>query len=220
MANISKKEFIEIEYTGTIKEDNSIFDTTDEKVAKENHVHGHDFSPKVICVGEGHVLKGLEDNLEGKEIGKEYDVEVKPEDGFGMKNPKLIQLIPTNKFKQQNIMPQPGLQINIDGMMGLIKTVSGGRTMVDFNHPLAGKELKYKVKINRKVEDDKEKLSGYIKLTLGTDDFKVDIKEGNAEVSFKKGIPEGMQLEFEKKIKELIPGIKKVGFKVLEEKNK
>jgi len=220
MVNILKKDFIEIEYTGSIKEDNSIFDTTDEKVAKDNHVHGHDFSPKIICIGEGHVLKGLDENLVGKEIGKEYDIEISPKNGFGMKNPKLIQLIPTNKFKQQKIHPQPGLQINIDGMMGLIKTVSGGRTMVDFNHPLAGKELKYKVKTNRKIEDDKEKLSGYIKLMLGINDFKADINEGQATIRYKKEIPEQMQQELEKKIKELIPEIKKVKYIIIEEKNK
>jgi|TARA_Y100000031_G_C8203525_1_gene377458 FKBP-type peptidyl-prolyl cis-trans isomerase SlyD len=218
---ISKKDFIEIEYTGKVKEDGTIFDTTDEKIAKENNLHGHDFSPVVVCVGEGHVLPGIDKDIEGKEVGKEYEIDIKPEDAFGNKDAKLIHLIPTNKFKQQNIQPMPGMQLNIDGMMGTIKTVSGGRTMVDFNHPLAGKELHYKVKINKKIDDDKEKLGSVINLTLGTKDFKVDLNEGNAKISLKTEIPKEIHETMENKVKELIPTIKKVEFLVeKEQKNK
>lgn len=212
MAEISKGDFVEIEYTGKIKEDGAVFDTTYEKVAKENHLHGHDFGPIVICIGEEHVLRGIDKNLEGKETGKEYDINLKPEDAFGSKNAKLIQLMPTNKFKQQNIQPMPGLQVNIDGIAGTIKTVSGGRTLVDFNHPLAGKELVYHVKVNRKVTDDKEKLKGYVKLSLGTKDFSAEVKESNAKITLKTDIPEEAKDEISKKLAELIPSIKKAEF--------
>jgi len=219
MSVLKKGDFVEIEYTGKVKEGNIIFDTTDEKVAKEHNLHGHDFSPQVICVGEEQALPGIDKNLEGKEIGKEYDIEIKPEDAFGNKNAKLIQLIPTNKFKQQNIQPMPGLQINIDGMVGIVKTVSGGRTMIDFNHPLAGKDLLYKIKINKKIEDDKEKLKGYVKLSLGMKDFNAEIKEGNAKITLKTEIPNEAKEKLSEKITELIPSIKKTEF-IIEKKEK
>jgi len=212
MTNVSKGEFIEIEYTGRLKDENIIFDTTDEKIAKENNLEGSDYSPVVMCVGEGQVLSGIDKNLEGKEIGKEYDIIIKPEDGFGSKNAKLIQLIPTNKFKQQNIQPMPGLQINIDGMVGLVKTVSGGRILVDFNHPLSGKNLLYKVKINRKVTDDKEKLSGFVRLSFGTKDFEIEINEGNAKITLKTEVPKQAEEKLNEDIIKLIPSIKKVEF--------
>jgi FKBP-type peptidyl-prolyl cis-trans isomerase 2 len=173
MAVISKKDFVEIEYTGRLKEENIVFDTTDEKVAKENNLQGGEYGPVVICVGENQVLKGIDKNLEGKEIGKEYSLKIPPEDAFGTKDAKLIQLIPTNKFKQQNIQPMPGMQLNIDGIMGTVKTVSGGRTLVDFNHPLSGREMSYTVKVNKKITDDNEKLAGYLRLSLGTKDFEL-----------------------------------------------
>ena len=100
METVKKRDFVEIEYTGKIKEGNVIFDTTDEKVAKENNLHGHDFSPAIICLGEEQVLKGIDKNLEGKDIGKEYEFDIDPEDAFGKKNAKLIQLIPTAKFRK------------------------------------------------------------------------------------------------------------------------
>ena len=212
MTIVSKKDFVEIEYTGKLKEENIIFDTTNEAVAKEHNLSGSaSYSPVIICIGEQQILKGIDKNLEGKEIGKEYDVDIKPEDAFGNKNAKLIQLIPTNKFKQQKIQPMPGMQMNIDGMLGTVKTVSGGRTLVDFNHPLAGKELLYKIKINRKITDDKEKLFSYLKLSIGKD-FDAKIDNNNAKINLKKEIPREVQEMLSKKITELIPNIKKVEF--------
>ena len=79
MEPIKKQDFVEIEYTGKLKEENIIFDTTDEKVAKENKLHGHDYGPIIICVGEEQLLKGIDKNIEGKEIGKEYDIDVNPD---------------------------------------------------------------------------------------------------------------------------------------------
>jgi FKBP-type peptidyl-prolyl cis-trans isomerase 2 len=221
METIKKHDFVEIEYTGKLKDENIIFDTTDEKIAKENKLHGHDYGPAVICVGEQQLLKGLDKNIEGKETGKEYNIDVKPEDAFGKKNAKLIQLIPTSKFRQQKIQPMPGMQLNIDGLAGTVKTVSGGRTLVDFNHPLAGKELSYKIKINKKITDDREKLSSYIKLSLGTKDFKAEITDSNAKISLKNEIPTEAKGRLSKKITELIPEIKKVEFTIGEDsKNK
>jgi len=76
MEKVSKKDFIEIEYTGKIKEDNTIFDTTDEDIAKENNLETHSgYEPIIICVGEEQLLKGIDGNLEGNDIGKEYDIE-------------------------------------------------------------------------------------------------------------------------------------------------
>ena len=214
METVKKRDFVEIEYTGKIKEGNVIFDTTDEKVAKENNLHGHDFSPAIICLGEEQVLKGIDKNLEGKDVGKEYEFDINPEDAFGKKNAKLIQLVPTAKFRQQSIQPMPGMQLNIDGMVGTVKTVSGGRTLVDFNHPLAGKELSYKVRINKKVIDEKEKLSGYIKLALGTKDFEATVENGNAKITLKNEMPKEIQEELSEKITELMPEIKKAEFTI------
>jgi FKBP-type peptidyl-prolyl cis-trans isomerase SlyD len=115
----------------------------------------------------------------------------------------------------------PGMQLNIDGVVGTVKIASGGRTLVDFNHPLAGKELSYKIKINKKITDDKEKLKGYLKLSLGTKDFETEINNSNAKISLKNEIPEEVKEKLSKKITELIPNIKKAEFIVTKnEKNK
>ena len=157
MTIIKEHDFVEIEYTGRIKEDGAVFDTTEENVAKENGLYDKkgNYSPIVICVGKNKILKALEEQIIGKETGNKYTFEIKRENAFGKKDAKLIRLIPTNKFRQQNIQPLPGLQLNIDGVFGVIKTVSGGRCLVDFNHPLAGKDIVYTVNLNKVVKDTK-----------------------------------------------------------------
>ena len=156
----------------------------------------------------------------GKDIGKEYDIDINPEDAFGNKNAKLIQLIPTSKFKQQNIQPMPGLQLNLDGMVGTIKTVSGGRTLVDFNHPLSGKDLIYKIKIIKKITDDTEKLIGFLKISLGTKDIDAEINDNKAKVKIKKEIPKEAEERLKNRILELIPAIKVIEFTIGQQKNK
>jgi FKBP-type peptidyl-prolyl cis-trans isomerase 2 len=220
---IKKRDFVEIEYTGKLKEEDIVFDTTDEEVAKKNNLHNHgaSFGPVIICVGEEQILKGIDKTLEGKDTGKEYETDIVPEDAFGNKNAKLIQLIPTSKFKKQNVQPLPGMQVNIDGMVGTIKTVSGGRTLVDFNHPLAGKVLSYKIKVNRLVTDDKERLDGYAKLSLGLKDFNAEINGENASIAIKTELPQDLQVKLKGKIMAAMPKLKHVEFTIAKElKNK
>ena len=220
---MKKGDFIELEYTGKVKDMDLVFDTTSEKEAKENNIHDAkaSYGPVVICIGQNHVIKGLDEQLEGKEPGKKYHIELSPEQGFGKKNAKLIQLVATSKFIKQKINPMPGLQVNIDGMMGMIRTVSGGRTLVDFNHPLAGKELAYDFKINKIVKDDEEKLNALLKLQLNLKDTKVVIKEGNAtiDLNIKQELPKPIEEKLTEYVKEIIPSIKKIEFKAIQDKS-
>jgi len=218
MPTIKKKDFIEVEYTGKTKEENIIFDTTDEKTAKEADIHaeGMNYGPVIICLGEQQLIQGLEEELEGKETEKEYTIELSPEKGFGKKDAKLIRMIPFSTFKKQQIMPQPGMQINIDGVIGTIKTAAGGRCLVDFNHPLSGRELIYTIKVNRLITDDKEKIKAYISLSLNLKDITVNLKENKAEIITKKAVPREISEKITEKLKELIPSVKE--FELKEEK--
>ncbi len=206
---IKEKDFIELEYTGKLKEDSTIFDTTDEKTAKDNNLYQEnaEYKPIVICVGQSQVIKGLDKALIGKEINKDYTIEVSAEEAYGKKDAKMIQLISTSKFLKEKIQPMPGLQVNIDGMMGLIKTVSGGRTLVDFNHPLAGKDLVYDIKINKVITDDKEKVSSILNLNLGIKDADIKVENKKVTIATKQEIPKELHEGLKKKIIELLPSL-------------
>lgn len=208
---IKEDDFVEIEYTGKLK-DGSVFDTTDENKAKEAGIYNPNmrYGPIIIQLNDCHLVNGLVDFMIGKEPGK-YEVELTAEDAFGKKSAKLIQLVPTNKFKQANINPHPGLQINVDGAFGIIKTVNGGRTLVDFNHPLSGKDVFYDFEVKRVIEDPKEKIESIIDMNLKID-VNISIEGKNAKIEFGKKVSEGILKVLEEKIKKI--GLEKIEFTV------
>ncbi|HLD89377.1 MAG TPA: peptidylprolyl isomerase [Candidatus Nanoarchaeia archaeon] len=205
-----KGDFVEIEYTGMLKEGRIVFDTTNEKIVNEaginqdnqEHSHAH-YPPVVVCIGQSQVIKGLDNQLEEKETGEEYTIEIKPEEGFGKKSAKLLRMVPASIFLKQKIMPQPGLQVNIDGAVGTIISATGGRTIVDFNHPLSGRELIYNFRILRVVDDPKEKLEACISSMLNIPH--PEISESGKEYIIK--VPQLIPAEIESKIKEEINSI-------------
>ncbi|MFT4343799.1 MAG: FKBP-type peptidyl-prolyl cis-trans isomerase, partial [Candidatus Woesearchaeota archaeon] len=211
---LKKNDFVEIEYTGKTKEDGFIFDTTDEKTAKENGIHNQKatYGAVPVCIGQGQILPGLDDIIQGKEVGKEFTAEIPAEKAFGKKDPKMIQLIATSKFKKANINPTPGMQVNIDNQMGIIKTVSGGRTLVDFNHPLSGKDMVYTVKPTKIIEDNVRKVQLLVSVMLQIDEPKVTIEGEKAIVSLQFDMPEQVTEVINKKILEIVPAVKEITY--------
>jgi len=194
-------DFIEIDYTGKLKDDGSVFDTTKKSVAESNGLNkAADYKPAVICVGEGFILSALEEGLVGKEAGK-YIFNLTPEQSFGRKSAKLLKLVPLKVFKKQDIMPYTGLEVNIDGMFGLIRSVSGGRIIVDFNHPLSSRDIVYEVEVKRIVTDDKEKLQSIVQMA-GIHYDSLSVKDDKAMIVLEHDIPKELKALFEAKAKE------------------
>ncbi len=216
---IKKNDFVEVEYTGTIKETGEIFDTTSKEIAQKNDIFSDKmkYGPVVVCIGEAQLVKGLDEEMIGKKTDEEYTIELPVEKAFGKKDGKLLKIIKTSVFTRQNIQPVPGLQINIDGVVGTIRSVSGGRTIVDFNHPLASKEIIYKVKVKKIVTDIKEKLKSYFNLQLGIKEPDLRIEGSKVFVKVFNPVPDEVKKELVKKINELIPEIKEMEF-LLEKK--
>ena len=175
---LKKNDFIEIEFTGMVK-NGEIFDSNIKEDLKKANL---DIEPKpfVFCLGEGMFLNGIEEFLLGKEIGK-YEIELSPERAFGSRNPKLIQIIPSKSFKEQKLNPLPGVMFNFDGRLAKVISVSQGRILVDFNNPMAGKTVVYKVNVMRKIDDMNEKAKSLIEF-LFKSDLKFEIKDNNITV--------------------------------------
>ena len=181
MATVQKNDFIEIEFTG--KANNEIFDTTKKEEAKKIGIEA-DVKPIIVSVGNEMLLKGLDENIEGKEIEKQYSIKISPEKAFGPRNPSLIKTIPIKVFKEKNMNPVPGLTLQMDNYLAKVLSVSGGRVIVDFNNPLAGKEIEYDFKILRKVEDVKEKINA-LQDFFFRNKFEFTINEKDKKVIFK-----------------------------------
>ncbi len=209
---IKKGDFVEIDYVGRLKDSGQIFDLTKKDVAEKEKVvnKSADYSPKIICVGAEDIVKGLDDFLIGKETGKKYDIDLDPDNAFGKKNPKLIKMMPLSVFKKQKLDPFVGLQVNIDGMFGIVRTVSGGRVLVDFNHPLSGREIVYEIEIRKIVTKDEDKVKSIIK-GLVNKDVECSVKESKAVIDLE--VPEQFQKVLSERITNLVESIKKVEFK-------
>lgn len=184
---VKNGSFIKLEYTGKVQETGDVFDTTDEKVAEEAGIptENKSYGAIPIIVGAGHLLKGLDDAIVDMEVGDEKTVDLTPEEGFGLRDPKLLQLIPMKEFRKQGFKPQVGMTITSEGVPGIVRSVSGGRVRVDFNHELAGKNLEYHIKVADIIEDDVEKVKSMIDLhypTQNLDSDKHDIKIENGVV--------------------------------------
>src|SRR3989344_2118969 len=155
-----KNDFIELKYTGYAN--NEIFDSNIEEDLKK-------INPKakveklIVAVGQEMVVKGFDKELENKEIDKDYEINIKSADAFGPRNRDLIRTLPLKGFTQQNMNPRPGMILALDNNIVKIIAVSGARVIVDFNNPLAGKDLKYNFKIIRKIDDEKEKIKSMLK---------------------------------------------------------
>jgi len=154
ISKAQRDDFIELEYTGY--SNGNIFDSNIEEDLKTLDSKAK-VEKTIIVVGQKMVVPGLDKDLEEKEIGKEYRVELKAKDAFGERNRDLVKTIPLKIFREKSMNPQPGMVFAMDNTLAKIIAVSGARVVTDFNNPLSGKDVSYKFKIVRKIDSDKEK---------------------------------------------------------------
>ncbi len=196
-------EFYEIDYTGRIKRTNEVFDTTREDVAKGEGIFNSKtlYQPEIITREDG-VVKGLIDQVKKMDEGEEKEVEVPSKKAYGPRDPGKIDLVPKKDFKKTEVTPIPGLTVLLDGQPAKIQTVSGGRVRVDFNNPLAGKDLKFKVKLIKKFKKDSEKAKALMrKLTpYKEEEIKLEEKENSLSIH----VPEGKLGKEKEEVKKIL----------------
>ena len=138
---IKKGDKIKVDYTGTL-EDGTVFDST---------THGDHSHPLEFEVGAGQLIKGFDAAVVGMKVGEEKDITLKPSEAYGEPKPELVREIPRDQFPKE---PEPKAGMNLvmqapNGMKMPIKIagVTDTTVKVDLNPPLAGKTLKFKIKI-------------------------------------------------------------------------
>jgi FKBP-type peptidyl-prolyl cis-trans isomerase SlyD len=107
-------------------------------------------APLPYIHGAGNIIKGLESALEGKQVGDELKVTVPPEQGYGVRDEKLVAVVPRDSFKGIKRVER-GMQFQAS-QGGQTRTVTvvgfqGDDVKVDANHPLAGQALNFEVKV-------------------------------------------------------------------------
>jgi len=172
---LNKNDFVEVEYIGKTK-DGNIFDTNIKEEAKKIELN-IETRPLIICLGQNMILQAIDEFLIGNEV-ENYTLELRPEKAFGIRRKELVKIMPISVFKNSDISPRQGMIFSFDNLLGKITAISGGRVIVDFNNPLAGKEVIYELKIKRVVTDEKEKIKTLMLAFFGKEfEFKIENKK-------------------------------------------
>ncbi len=134
---VRANDVVTIEYTLTV----------DGEVVDSSAQHG----PLSYIHGQGHLIPGLEKELQGMAVGEEKEVTVSPEEGYGVEDPNAFIALPKSEFPP-TITLEPGVQLQLSDQSGqvynaTIHEVKDDSVVLNFNHPLAGKTLHFTVKV-------------------------------------------------------------------------
>ena len=124
-------------------------------------------APLEFLQGAGNIIPGLEQELYGMALGESKTVIVQPEDGYGTLDPDAFVDVPRDQFPA-NIPMEVGVEIQVTDengqpMNARIDTVGDENVTLDFNHPLAGKELHFEATIvGLRDASDEETQHGHV----------------------------------------------------------
>jgi len=129
---------VKVFYTGTL-EDGKVFDTNEGKDALE------------FTVGSKQVVPGFEEAVMGMAEGEEKEVTITPDKAYGERNEQFMQVLPKDKIPV-NFELKVGQMLMFKHPKGhhipaMIKEIKGDEVHIDLNHPLAGKTLKFKIRV-------------------------------------------------------------------------
>jgi len=166
---VSKGDVVKLEYDAWVDDSGEMVDTTSAEKAQENGIFNENavYGPITVLVGAGRIFEGLDEALEGVEVGEEKEIIIPPEKAAGPRDPKLIELFSIREFHKKDIQPQVGMEVNINNRIGTVVAVTAGRVRVDFNRPLAGKTLRYRFRVTEKIEDTEARIKGIIDMDYG-----------------------------------------------------
>ena len=133
---VKKGDRVKVEYIGMF-DDGTVFDSSEGK------------SPLEFEAGSGQIIKGFDEAVIGMEKGEEKEFKIEPKDAYGERNPELVRKIPRDQLPTE---AQAGMLLMLrtpDGMQipAEITEVTDEEVTIDLNHPLAGKNLNFKIKI-------------------------------------------------------------------------
>jgi len=162
--SLQKGNFILLDYVAKVKETGEVFDTTLEETAKKEHMYkeGDIYEPKLVVIGEGWVIKPLDENLTTMEVDKATVVEIPPDKAFGPRDPEKVKRVPLKQLLAKDLTPTLGMRIEYGGKSATIRAIGAGRVLLDFNPPLAGKTLIYDMTIKKKLETAEDKITALI----------------------------------------------------------
>ena len=136
-ATVGEKKVVKINYKGTLS-NGSVFDSSEGK------------EPLEFLFGGGQIIPGLEAGVKGMKVGEKKHLAIKAVDAYGDYNQAAVQEVPKESFPK-DMKLEAGMDLVAQTAMGpvpvRISEIRDKSVMIDFNHPLAGKDLAFDVEI-------------------------------------------------------------------------
>jgi peptidylprolyl isomerase len=138
MPKVSDGSKVKVHYTGKLN-DGTVFDSSQDR------------DPLEFTVGQGQVIQGFEEAVRGMEAGDSRNVTIECEKAYGQRHDDMILEIPKDNFPDE-IPPNVGQQLMLRHPEGqefpaLIVDVTEDKITLDANHPLAGEDLNFEIKL-------------------------------------------------------------------------
>lgn len=138
MSQAKSGDTVKIHYTGKL-EDGTQFDSS----------KGRD--PLEFELGSGQVITGFEKAVEGMSVGEQKSVTIAPDDAYGPRREQMVQEVPKTALPA-DLEPEKGMALQAQGQDGqpinlTVTEVNDDTITVDANHPLAGKDLNFDIKL-------------------------------------------------------------------------
>ncbi len=108
-------------------------------------------NPATLALGQGELAEGLERCIDQAEPGRRYVFQLEPQDAFGERRDELVRSMPRAGFSPEMAL-EPGTVIEFsapDGSRhaGLVRDANDHEVRVDFNHPLAGRAVRFEIEV-------------------------------------------------------------------------
>lgn len=157
-------DFLLVDLIGRTHDDRKLFETTKADVARTAGVFDEEdvYQPKLVIVGQGWVLPGIDEALLGMKVGETKNIVLEPEKAFGVRDPKQVRTIPRGRIKSDQKVAR-GMRVRLGNQTGIIRHIGGGRVTVDFNPPLASRKVDYEITVIQKLAKPKEKLDALVR---------------------------------------------------------
>lgn len=131
-------DVIKVHYAGTF-DDGTVFDSSEGK------------EPLEFTAGEGSVIKGFDDGVLNMTVGQEKTLHIKATEAYGDRDPSLVKAVP-RKMLPADIEVKPNMILTMRAPTGQqfmvrVDKIEADSVFLDLNHPLAGKNLTFKIKL-------------------------------------------------------------------------
>lgn len=138
LSTVAKGSKVSVNYTGKF-DDGTVFDSSQGR------------EPITFTVGEGHVIRGFDEAVVGMKNGEQKKITITPSEGYGERDEKLTQQVPRSVFPAE-IKLEKGMGFSFktpDGQVihATVKESDAENVTVDMNHPLAGRNLLFELKV-------------------------------------------------------------------------